>query len=138
VASRDERAARAHFEERYGIRGSGAAALVEKRVIGAVWGANGYTTLAQAEELLDHLALRSTSRLLDVGTGRGWPALHLAQRSSCSVVGTDLPLSALRQARARAAREHLDERAAMVVASGGALPFRRHSFDAIVHTDVLC
>ena len=138
MASRDERAARAHFEERYGIRGNRAAALLEERVIGAVWGANGYTTLAQADELLDHLALTPTSRLLDVGTGRGWPALNLAQESGCSVVGTDLPLSALQKARARAKREDLDDRTAVVVASGGTLPFRRRSFDAIVHTDVLC
>lgn len=44
MASRDERAARPHFEERYGIVGNRAAALLEVRVIGAVWGANGYTT----------------------------------------------------------------------------------------------
>ena len=138
MASRDERAARAHFEERYGIEGNRTAALVEERVIGAVWGANGYTTLAQADELLDHLALTPASRLLDVGTGRGWPALYLAQKAGCSVVGTDLPLSALRKARARAERERLGDHAATVVASGGTLPFRRRSFDAIVHTDVLC
>ena len=138
MASRDERAARTHFEERYGIVGNRAAALVEQRVIGAVWGANGYTTLAQADEFHDHLALTSSSRLLDVGTGRGWPGLYLAQRAGCSVVGTDLPLAALKKARARAEREALDDRSAMVVASGGTLPFRRRSFDAIVHTDVLC
>jgi cyclopropane fatty-acyl-phospholipid synthase-like methyltransferase len=79
-----------------------------------------------------------TSRLLDVGTGRGWPALYLAQQSGCSVVGTDLPLSALQKARARAVREDLGDRSAVVVASGGTLPFRRRSFDALVHTDVLC
>ena len=138
MASRDERAARAHFEERYGIQGNRAAALVEERVIGAVWGANGYTTLAQADELLDHLALTPTSRLLDVGTGRGWPALYLSQQAGCSVVGTDLPLGALQKARNRAEREGLADRTAAVVASGGTLPFRPRSFDAIVHTDVLC
>jgi methylase of polypeptide subunit release factors len=98
VASRDEREARAHFEERYDIRGSRAAAQLEERAIGAVWGANGYTTRAQADELRDHLALTPGSRLLDIGTGRGWPALYLAQRSGCSVVGTDLPLAALNKA----------------------------------------
>lgn len=137
MASRDERDARAHFDERYGIRGNRAAALVEERVIGAAWGANGYTTLDQTDELVGHLALTPASRLLDVGTGRGWPGLYLAQRARCSVVGTDLPLTALQKARARAAREQLD-RADVVVASGGMLPFRSKSFDAIVHTDVLC
>lgn len=138
MASRDERAARTHFEERYGIRGNRAAALVEEHVIGAVWGANGYTTLAEADELVDHLALTTSSRLLDVGTGRGWPGLYIAQRSGCSVVGTDLPLTALKRARTRAAREALDDRAAMVVASGATLPFPARTFDGIVHTDVLC
>ena len=115
-----------------------AAALLEERVIGAVWGANGYTTRAQADELHDHLALTPDSRLLDIGTGRGWPALYLAQRSGSTVVGTDLPLAALNKARARAKREGLADRSAMVVASGATLPFPPRTFDAIVHTDVLC
>lgn len=138
MASRDERAARTHFEERYGIAGNRAAALLEERVIGAVWGANGYTTLAQAEELHDHLALTSNARLLDVGTGRGWPGLYIAQRSGCSVVGSDLPLAALKKATARARRDALDDRSAMVVASGSTLPFPPQTFDGIVHADVLC
>ena len=138
MASRDERDARVHFEERYGITGNRAAALLEERVIGAVWGANGYTTLAQADELHDQLVLTPQSRLLDVGTGRGWPALYLAQRSGCTVVGTDLPLAALNKARARAEREGLADRSAMVVASGATLPFLPRTFDGIVHTDVLC
>ena len=113
-------------------------ALVEEHVIGAVWGANGYTTRAQADDLLAHLELTAGQRLLDIGTGRGWPALYLAARSGCSVVGTDLPLAALQKARKRAAAEGLDGRATMVVASGGKLPFPPLTFDAIVHTDVLC
>ena len=127
-----------HFEERYGIRGNRAAALVEERVIGAVWGANGYTTLAQADELLEHLMLAPSARLLDIGTGRGWPGLYLAQQSGCSVVGTDLPMAALIKARRRAEREGVADRARMVVASGGRLPFAPRTFDAVVHTDVLC
>src|SRR5581483_6074310 len=138
MASRDEREARAHFEERYGISGNSAAALLEERVIGAVWGANGYTTRAQADELYDHLALTPDSRLLDVGTGRGWPALYLAQRSGCTVVGTDLPLAALNKARASAEREGLTDRSAIVVASGATMRVPPRTFDAIVHTDVLC
>jgi cyclopropane fatty-acyl-phospholipid synthase-like methyltransferase len=138
MASRDEREARAYFEDRYGIGGHRADALVEEQVIGAAWGAIGYTTLAQADELHDHLALDAGSRLLDVGTGRGWPGLYLARRAGCAVVATDLPLAALRKAGARAAREGLGERAAMVVASGSSLPFPPGTFDGIVHTDVLC
>ena len=138
AAGDDEREARAHFEARYRIRGNAAAAEVEHAVIGAVWGANGYTTLGQADLLAEHLQLRPGDRLLDIGTGRGWPSLYLAQSTGCSVVGTDLPLAALRSAQRRAQREHVDDRTALVIASGATLPFRTGEFDAVVHTDVLC
>ena len=134
----DERDARNHFDERYRVKGNAAAAAVEQAVIGAVWGANGYTTRDQADELAAHLRLGPGDRLLDIGTGRGWPALYLAQTTGCSVVGTDLPMAALRSASRRAQREHVDDRAAVVVASGATLPFRTRQFDAVVHTDVLC
>ena len=50
-STRDERDARAHFDDRYRVKGNAAAAAVEQAVIGAVWGANGYTTRDQADEL---------------------------------------------------------------------------------------
>jgi methylase of polypeptide subunit release factors len=134
----DERVARAHFDERYRVKGNAAAAAVEQTVIGAVWGANGYTTRDQADELAAQLRVGPGDRLLDIGTGRGWPALYLAQTTGCSVVGTDLPMAALQSANHRARREHIDDRAAVVVASGATLPFRTMQFDAVVHTDVLC
>jgi ubiquinone/menaquinone biosynthesis C-methylase UbiE len=51
---------------------------------------------------------------------------------------TDVPLEGLRQAMDRAQAEDATERAAAVVASARALPFRTGTFDAVVHTDVLC
>ena len=54
------------------------------------------------------------------------------------MVLTDLPLEGLRVAVDRAAAEGLAGRAGMVVAAASGLPFRAGSFDAIVHTDVLC
>jgi methylase of polypeptide subunit release factors len=138
VTSRDEREALERFRERYKVPPDDITADVERRVIGAAWGANGYTTLDQANELARRLDLGPRDLLLDIGTGRGWPALHLAASTGCRVVGTDMPLDGLRAATARARREGLQEQSAMVVSSAARLPFRRATFDAIVHTDVLC
>jgi SAM-dependent methyltransferase len=138
VTVKDELQARALFEERYGIALPPVARQIERRVIGGDWGANGYTTMAQADTLADKLGLSATDRLLDLGTGRGWPGLYLAARTGCRVVVTDLPLQGLREAADRAAAEGLAARAGMVVAAASGLPFRAGSFDAIVHTDVLC
>ncbi len=133
----DELQARALFEQRYGIAAAPVARQIERRVIGGDWGANGYTTIAQADTLASALGLSAADRLLDLGTGRGWPGLYLAARTGCRVVLADLPLGGLRAAAARASAEGLAARAGVLAAASG-LPFRAGSFDAVIHTDVLC
>ena len=126
------------FRPRYGRAGSTAERAVELAAIGANVGANGYTTVAQADELGRRLHLAPGMRLLDVGCGRGYPSVYLARTTGCSVVASDLSLASLRAGLARAARERLARRVTLVAASAVHLPFRGESFDAIVHTDVLC
>lgn len=53
---------------------------VERMVIGADFGADGYTTRTQADELARHPDLRPGVRLLEVGSGRGWPGPPLRPR----------------------------------------------------------
>jgi 2-polyprenyl-3-methyl-5-hydroxy-6-metoxy-1,4-benzoquinol methylase len=135
VTVKDELQARALFDQRYGAALPPIACQIEQQVIGGDWGANGYTTMDQADTLAHELHLSATDRLLDLGTGRGWPGLYLATRTGCQVVLTDLPLEGLRVA---ANREGLAARTAVVAAAASALPFQAGSFDAVIHTDVLC
>ena len=134
---KDEQEAVARFAEGYSRPSSDVARELERLVVGADFGANGYTTVAQADLLAERLDLRHGRRLLDVGSGRGWPGLYLAKRTGCSVVVTDLPEEAMRSASHRAGVEGLSERSDMAVASARRLPFQPATFDAIVHTDVL-
>jgi cyclopropane fatty-acyl-phospholipid synthase-like methyltransferase len=94
--------------------------------------------MAQADALAGGLDLSAGDRLLDLGSGRGWPGLYLAARTGCRVVLTDLPLEGLRVAADRAAAEGLADRVGVVAAAASGLPFRAGSLDAVVHTDVLC
>ena len=108
---RDEAQARALFQERYRSTPSLLAGQIEQRVIGGDWGANGFTTMAQADTLARELDLSAGDRLLDLGTGRGWPGLYLAARTGSAVVLTDLPLEGLAPGRQprdqrRACRPH--------------------------------
>ena len=107
-------------------------------MIGGDWGANGFTTMAQAGTLARELGVSASDILLDLGTGRGWPGLYLAARTGCRVVLTDLPLEGLRVAASRATSEGLAARAGVVASAASALPFRAGSFDVVIHTDVLC
>jgi protein-L-isoaspartate O-methyltransferase len=126
--------------KRFGSRYSRVAPVItelERAVLGSEYGANGYTPLVQAEVLIDRLALQRGERLLDIGAGCGWPGLYVATRTGCGAVVTDLPMQGMRRARERILRDGLADTFA-VVSTARHLPFCRESFDAIVHTDVLC
>jgi len=137
MASRKQGEIIGRFRERYGAPLAEAALAVEREVIGANVGANGYTTLAQADDLIGLLGLKRGSRLLDIGAGRGWPGLYLAAKSACEVVLADVPDTSLASAVLRADEQRLGRLASCVRATGERLPFRAGSFDAITHTDTL-
>ncbi len=111
---------------------------IEREVIGADYGANGYTTRAQVDNIARRATIGPSDSLLDVGTGRGWPAAYLAQTIGCSVVASDRPIEGLAIGKRRAEGDGLAERVVFVSASAEALPLRPDIFDVVIHTDVLC
>lgn len=138
MATKRERDWAQRFTQRYAERYGDAGRAIEFEVIGANVGVNGFTTIAQADRLGRELRLRRGMRLLDLGAGNGWPGLHLAQSSGCRVVLSDPPRTGLRNARKRALKLRMNARCDAVQCSGTALPFAPRSFDAVVHTDVMC
>ena len=62
----------------------------------------------------------------------------MAAATGCSVLLADVPTEGLTVAAARIRTEHLEPRAWCLNASARDLPFRAGTFNAVVHTDVLC
>ena len=135
MPTREEVDTAQRFEQRY-RRAARVLDDLERQVMGSDYGGNGYTPRSQADELVRVLALYAGERLLDVGSGCGWPGLYIAARAGCEVVVTDIPMPGMRRAAERGAAD--GSRAFAVAASARTLPFRARSFDAVVHTDVLC
>lgn len=77
-------------------------------------------------------------RVLDIDTGRGWPALYLSAIYGCEVVASDVPIEGLKIGARRARRDEIDGQVRFAAARAEVLPFRDASFDAVVHTDTLC
>ena len=137
MAERDDAEGFDRFRHWYGVD-IDVLRTIETVVVGADYGADGYTTRDEADALGRLLSLESGDRLLDVGTGRGWPGLYLAAATGCTAFGTDRAFEGLVRGAQRARVDGLGDRSAMVAADGDALPFRRRCVDAIVHTDMLC
>ncbi len=138
MASPEERAQAARFSQTYIDGTAPAMRAIERHVCGCDYGGTSWTTAGQSARLRDLLALRPGVRLLDVGAGSGWPALHMVQSSGCEAVLVDLPLAGLRIAAARAARDGLAPRCGFAVADAAWLPFADGHFDAVSHSDLLC
>ena len=135
---RDVRGVLCEFECGYQFAGSGVMLELERCVLGSDYGATSWTSRLEADRVAGLLALDSDVRLLDVGAGSGWPAVYFARISGCDVTLSDIPLSGLQAARARASTDGLGARCRVVAADGGRLPFADRSFDAVSHSDVLC
>lgn len=111
---------------------------IERSVCGCDYGATSWMTIDEARDVGAMLALKPGKRLLDVGSGSGWPGLYLAKETGCDIVMTDVPLTGLRIAMERAATDRAAGSCWATVADGAELPFNSGWFDAIFHADVLC
>jgi ubiquinone/menaquinone biosynthesis C-methylase UbiE len=92
--------------------------------------------------LTDHLAraigLRSGQRALDVASGRGVSAIHLAQTLRCSVLGVDYSRENVASARRAASQDGVSHLVRFLVGDAERLPVDDHAFDAVIAECAFC
>ena len=84
------------------------------------------------------LALTPESHVLDVASGRGTSALHIAETFGCRVTGIDLSEENVGQATAEAAEHGLAEQITFQLGDAERLPFGDETFDAILCECAFC
>jgi SAM-dependent methyltransferase len=127
-----------HFADEYRRAQTPVILDLERAVCGCDYGGTSWTTRAEADLMGRLLDLGQGRKLLEIGSGSGWPALYLAAQSGCDATLADVPHEALRIAADRVTREPVDGAVSLAVADGAALPFKADLFDAVCHSDVLC
>ncbi len=98
----------------------------------------GYTTRAQADRIGELAGLGPGVRVLDIGTGAGWPGLYLAAKTGCEVVLSDVAHAGLVEAAHRARSRRITGHVGAMISSGSAPGARSASIDVVLHGDVLC
>ncbi len=92
--------------------------------------------------LTDYLAkvigLRPGERVLDVASGRGISAVHLAQTVGCSVVGVDYSPPNVASARRTASERGVSDRVHFLAGDAERLPVEDDTFDAVIAECAFC
>jgi SAM-dependent methyltransferase len=120
-----------HFTER-------AVDAVRKETFGVDIGQNSWLTADEYERFLPWLNLAPESHLLEVASGSGGPALHVARTIGCRVTGIDANEGGVATASRMATASECAERLRFSVADANArLPFDDDTFDAVICVDAL-
>jgi cyclopropane fatty-acyl-phospholipid synthase-like methyltransferase len=127
-----------HYDANYRNFQNTLYAQIRQEAFGDDFGQNSWITAEEQDRSLEWLKLAPGKTLLDVACGSGGPALRIAERTGCSVVGVDTHSDAVSTAQHLAAERSLSKRTRFEVADAtGPLPFPAGSFDAITCIDAI-
>jgi len=127
-----------HYDANYGNFESDLYSEIRREAFGEDIGQNSWLTADEQNRFIEKLALSPGKTLLDVACGAGGPALKIAEKTGCSLVGIDVHEQAISAAKSLAAKQGFSARAQFqVVNASGRLPFADGEFDAISCIDAI-
>jgi 2-polyprenyl-3-methyl-5-hydroxy-6-metoxy-1,4-benzoquinol methylase len=127
-----------HYDANYGNFESDLYAAIRREAFGEDLGQNSWLTADEQDGFIAQLALASGKKLLDVACGAGGPALRIAEKTGCSVIGIDVHEQAISYAKSLAHRRGLTGRTEFLIANAAAkLPFSESEFDAVTCIDAV-
>jgi 2-polyprenyl-3-methyl-5-hydroxy-6-metoxy-1,4-benzoquinol methylase len=133
-----ERRQTGHYDANYGNFQTELYAEIRREACGEDIGQNSWLSAEEQDRFVGLLELSEGKRLLDVACGSGGPALRMAEKTACSLVGIDLHEDAISTGKLLAAQRGLTQRAEFRVANAAErLPFPDAHFDAITCIDAI-
>jgi ubiquinone/menaquinone biosynthesis C-methylase UbiE len=126
------------YNNAYSNPGSEIYAQIRVETYGRDLGQTSWVTAEESDEIPKLLQLWRESSVLEVGSGSGGYALHLAEHG-CNIVGLDVNEHGVNSAKQLASDRGLAARARFELCDASKpLPFHNEHFDAVFSNDVLC
>jgi 2-polyprenyl-3-methyl-5-hydroxy-6-metoxy-1,4-benzoquinol methylase len=126
------------YDANYGNFQTELYAQIRREAFGEDMGQNSWLTADELDKFLGFLDLSPGKTLIDVACGAGGPALRIAARTGCAIVGIDVHEQGVKTANELAAKRGLAGRAIFrPVDATGPLPFSDGSFDAVTCIDAI-
>ena len=127
------------YDNIYGDYESHAEAAVRHDTYGEDIGQSSWMTATEWLGFADQLHVQPESHVLEVGSGSGGPAVHLAAARGCRVTGVDINPHGVRNAERLALTRDVAQRVTFrAVDASKPLPFPPETFDAVVSNDAMC
>jgi SAM-dependent methyltransferase len=127
-----------HYDANYGNFQMELYEQIRREAFGDDIGQNSWLTSDEQDRFIPWLNLSQDKVMLDVACGSGGPALRIAEKTGCSIVGIDVHEQAISTANSLAEQRALKERAHFrIVDATAKLPFDDGSFDAISCIDAI-
>ncbi len=127
------------YNTAYGNPAADAYREIRNETYGEDFGQTSWMTSAEFHEIPHHLALTNISYVLELGSGAGGCAVHLAGALNCRVIGLDLNAEGVRNSNALAQTRGLASLVSFQQTDAGKrLPFDDGSFDAAYSNDAFC
>ena len=102
-------------------------------------GQSSWMTADELRHFIKLLEIDNRSKVLEVGSGSGGPALFIAAETGCRIVGVDVNEFGVRNANGLAASRGLSDLAEFrSIDAGRPLPLGAGSFDVVFSNDVMC
>jgi cyclopropane fatty-acyl-phospholipid synthase-like methyltransferase len=131
-------AASRHYDANYGNFETDLYAEIRREAFGEDIGQSSWITADEQDRFLPLLNLGPGRTLLDIACGSGGPAMRIAQKTGCSLVGVDVHEQAVSTAASLAAQRGLSDRATFRTCDATVtLPFADATFDAVTCIDAI-
>lgn len=87
--------------------------------------------LEKTLEMANECKINKDTKVLDIGSGKGFTAIYLAQKYGCNVIGVDMSSDMVEYAKQAVRKKGLTEKVSFMTIDAHNLPFDDNSFDVV-------